>query len=400
VDADTAAKLAGRTRTPGRPRDRPAQRGQGRHRAPRRCGGGQSRARRPRTGRARAGAGPAVRPADGGRPRPGAGPGVRRAGRPPRGPRPRCSTSPAASASAISRSWSAQASSCPAGDRVGRAVRPGRPARPAVPAVRRPVHRQRTIAFALANELPGAVVHAVERDPDALAWTRRNAALRVAAGDPEVQLHLGSAEDALPGFDGRWTWSSATRRTSPRPRRTSRTPRSSTTTPASRCGPARTGWTSSGWSSRRPAGCSSRRAAGRRALRPPGPQRSRAARGGRRLVRGRRPPGLRRPRPLRHRPMEARMIVDVTTDSADGVARAVRALRRGELVVLPDRHGLRHRGGRLLPARGRRPAGRQGARARHARPRAGRLLARARRPGAGGHARPCAGWSRRSGRAR
>ena len=59
-----------------------------------------------------------------------------------------------------------------------------------------------TIAFSLANELPGAVVHAVERDPDALAWTRRNAALRVAAGDPEVQLHLGSAEDALPGFDG------------------------------------------------------------------------------------------------------------------------------------------------------------------------------------------------------
>ena len=58
------------------------------------------------------------------------------------------------------------------------------------------------IALALANELPGAVVHAVERDPDALAWTRRNAANRVQAGDPEVQLHLGSAEDALPGFDG------------------------------------------------------------------------------------------------------------------------------------------------------------------------------------------------------
>lgn len=59
-----------------------------------------------------------------------------------------------------------------------------------------------TIAFALANELPGATVHAVERDPDALEWTRRNAANRVKAGDPEVQLHLGSAEDALPGFDG------------------------------------------------------------------------------------------------------------------------------------------------------------------------------------------------------
>jgi len=58
------------------------------------------------------------------------------------------------------------------------------------------------IALALANELPGAVLHAVDRDPDALAWTRRNAALRVQAGDPEVQLHLGSAEDALPGLDG------------------------------------------------------------------------------------------------------------------------------------------------------------------------------------------------------
>ena len=59
-----------------------------------------------------------------------------------------------------------------------------------------------TIAFALANEVPGITVHAVERDPDALAWTRRNAAARVAAGDPEVTLHLGSAEDALPGLDG------------------------------------------------------------------------------------------------------------------------------------------------------------------------------------------------------
>ena len=60
-----------------------------------------------------------------------------------------------------------------------------------------------TIAFALANEVPGAIVHGVERDPDALAWSRRNAELRVAAGDPEVQLHLGSVQDALPEFDGR-----------------------------------------------------------------------------------------------------------------------------------------------------------------------------------------------------
>ncbi len=38
--------------------------------------------------------------------------------------------------------------------------------------------------------------------PTRSTWTRRNAANRVAAGDPEVHLHLGSAEDALPGFDG------------------------------------------------------------------------------------------------------------------------------------------------------------------------------------------------------
>jgi release factor glutamine methyltransferase len=61
-----------------------------------------------------------------------------------------------------------------------------------------------TIAFALANEVPGATVHAVERDPDALAWTRRNAANRVAAGDPEVHLHLGSVEEALLDMDGRF----------------------------------------------------------------------------------------------------------------------------------------------------------------------------------------------------
>jgi release factor glutamine methyltransferase len=61
-----------------------------------------------------------------------------------------------------------------------------------------------TIAFALANEVPDATVHAVERDPGALEWTRRNAESRVKAGDPEVQLHLGSVEDCLPGMDGRF----------------------------------------------------------------------------------------------------------------------------------------------------------------------------------------------------
>ena len=59
-----------------------------------------------------------------------------------------------------------------------------------------------TIAFALANEVAGATVHAVERDPAALAWARRNAQNRVLAGDPEVVLHLGSVEAALVELDG------------------------------------------------------------------------------------------------------------------------------------------------------------------------------------------------------
>jgi release factor glutamine methyltransferase len=59
-----------------------------------------------------------------------------------------------------------------------------------------------TIAFAFANEVPGAVVHGVERDPAALEWARRNAANRVRAGDPEVTLHLGSLEGALPELNG------------------------------------------------------------------------------------------------------------------------------------------------------------------------------------------------------
>jgi release factor glutamine methyltransferase len=56
-----------------------------------------------------------------------------------------------------------------------------------------------TIAFSLAHEFPGADVHAVELDPAALEWTRRNADR---LGLP-VELHLGDAEHALPGLDGR-----------------------------------------------------------------------------------------------------------------------------------------------------------------------------------------------------
>ncbi len=56
-----------------------------------------------------------------------------------------------------------------------------------------------TIAFSVASEFPRAVVHAVELDPGALEWTRRNADR---LGLP-VTLHLGDAEHALPDLDGR-----------------------------------------------------------------------------------------------------------------------------------------------------------------------------------------------------
>lgn len=59
-----------------------------------------------------------------------------------------------------------------------------------------------TIAFCLANEIPGVTVHAVERDPGAMRWAQRNATLRVAAGDPEVHLHLADVEGCLPELDG------------------------------------------------------------------------------------------------------------------------------------------------------------------------------------------------------
>jgi len=59
-----------------------------------------------------------------------------------------------------------------------------------------------TMAFAIANEVPRAIVHAVERDEGALTWTRRNAENRVRAGDSEVQLHLGSVEGCLPELEG------------------------------------------------------------------------------------------------------------------------------------------------------------------------------------------------------
>lgn len=51
------------------------------------------------------------------------------------------------------------------------------------------------LALALANTRPDAVVHAVDIDPAALAWARRNSEYRVAAGDTPIRLHAGDVAD-------------------------------------------------------------------------------------------------------------------------------------------------------------------------------------------------------------
>jgi release factor glutamine methyltransferase len=60
------------------------------------------------------------------------------------------------------------------------------------------------IALAVANEVPGTRVYAVERSPAALAWLRRNAEARAAAGDPPIHVVEGDAADpaVLGGLDG------------------------------------------------------------------------------------------------------------------------------------------------------------------------------------------------------
>ena len=55
-----------------------------------------------------------------------------------------------------------------------------------------------TIGFSVAHEHPDAVVHLVERDPDAYEWLRRNRP----EGRGAVHLHLGDAAEALPELDG------------------------------------------------------------------------------------------------------------------------------------------------------------------------------------------------------
>jgi release factor glutamine methyltransferase len=60
------------------------------------------------------------------------------------------------------------------------------------------------LALALANARPDAIVHAVDNDPAALAWARRNARMRVAAGDTPIALHPGDVTDGatLAELDG------------------------------------------------------------------------------------------------------------------------------------------------------------------------------------------------------
>jgi release factor glutamine methyltransferase len=51
------------------------------------------------------------------------------------------------------------------------------------------------LALAVAHARPDAQVHAVERDPGALSWARRNADMRAAAGDTPVALYAGDVAD-------------------------------------------------------------------------------------------------------------------------------------------------------------------------------------------------------------
>ena len=55
-----------------------------------------------------------------------------------------------------------------------------------------------TIGLSVAHEHPTAVVHLVERDPEAFVWLQRNRP----EASPRVHLHLADAADALPGLDG------------------------------------------------------------------------------------------------------------------------------------------------------------------------------------------------------
>jgi release factor glutamine methyltransferase len=55
------------------------------------------------------------------------------------------------------------------------------------------------IAFSLATEVPQSLVYAVEKSPDAFAWTERN---RELTGATNARLLLGDLADAFPALDG------------------------------------------------------------------------------------------------------------------------------------------------------------------------------------------------------
>lgn len=60
------------------------------------------------------------------------------------------------------------------------------------------------LALAVAHARPDAQVHAVDRDPVALSWARRNADARAVAGDTSVVLHSGDVgePELLAALDG------------------------------------------------------------------------------------------------------------------------------------------------------------------------------------------------------
>lgn len=51
------------------------------------------------------------------------------------------------------------------------------------------------LALAIANARPDAVVHAIELDPQALSWARRNAEAQERAGDTPIKLRQGDVTD-------------------------------------------------------------------------------------------------------------------------------------------------------------------------------------------------------------
>ena len=59
------------------------------------------------------------------------------------------------------------------------------------------------IALALADEVPGAAVHAVELSPEAHAWAAQNVARLAGALERPVDLRLGDATTAFPDLEGR-----------------------------------------------------------------------------------------------------------------------------------------------------------------------------------------------------